>query len=109
DNVAHPTMTIHAPAGKNTGAAIVVFPGGGYKSLAIDLEGSEACTWLTSIGVTCVVLEYRVPFSGPYWDDSCKCHVVPPVATALQDAQRTIGLLRWRAGELHIDPHRIGV
>jgi acetyl esterase/lipase len=111
ENVAHPTMTIYRPAapGPSPGAAVVVFPGGGYKILAVDLEGTEVCTWLTSIGVTCVVLEYRVPFSGPHWDESCNCHVMPPVLTALEDAQRTIGLLRYRAGELHIDPHRIGV
>jgi acetyl esterase/lipase len=109
ENVAHPTMTIYAPSGPNSGAAVVVFPGGGYRVLAVDLEGSEVCPWLTSVGITCVVLKYRVPFSGPHWDESCNCHVMPKVLTALEDAQRTIGLLRYRAAELHIDPHRIGV
>ena len=52
--------------GKNTGAAVIVFPGGGYNVLAIDLEGTEVCEWLTSKGITCVLLKYRVPDSGPH-------------------------------------------
>jgi len=60
-NVSRPTMTVHAPKGKNTGVAVVVFPGGGYSILAIDLEGTEVCDWLTSAGITCVLLKYRVP------------------------------------------------
>jgi acetyl esterase/lipase len=68
-NVSKPTMTVYAPKGKNTGAAVVVFPGGGYEILAIDLEGTEACDWLTSKGITCVLLKYRVPAprSAPNW------------------------------------------
>jgi len=100
-NVSQPTMTVYSPAGRNTGAAVVVFPGGGYNVLAIDLEGTEACDWLTSKGITCVLLKYRVPCatSGPY--RNC--------LAALQDAQRAIGLLRSRAAQWHIDPRRIGV
>src|SRR5580692_5975322 len=64
-NVTRPTMTVYAPDGKNTGAAVVVFPGGGFQILAMDLEGTEVCDWLTSRGVTCVLLKYRVPDSGP--------------------------------------------
>jgi len=60
-NVSRPTMTVYSPNGKNTGAAVVVFPGGGYLDLAIDLEGTEVCDWLTSKGITCVLLKYRVP------------------------------------------------
>ena len=59
-NVTRPTMTVYSPKGKNTGAAVVVFPGGGYQILAIDLEGTEVCDWLTSKGITCVLLKYRV-------------------------------------------------
>ena len=101
DRVSQPTMTVYSPAGRNTGAAVVVFPGGGYNILAIDLEGTEVCDWLTSTGITCVLLKYRVPCvkTGPYRD--CR--------TALQDAQRTVGLVRSRAAEWHVDPHRIGV
>jgi acetyl esterase/lipase len=100
-NVSQPTMTIYSPEGRNSGAAVVVFPGGGYNVLAMDLEGTEACDWLTSRGITCVLLKYRVPCekSGPY--RNC--------LTALQDAQRTVGLVRSRAAEWHIDSHRIGV
>jgi len=111
--VLQPTMTVYSPKGKNTGAAVVVFPGGGYQILAIDLEGSEVCDWLTPKGITCVLLKYRVPGeekyrlsgdgkypkSGPY----------PESPMALDDAQRTMGLVRFHAAEWHIDPHKIGV
>ena len=53
--VSRPTMTVYSPTGKNTGAAVVVFPGGGYEDLAIDLEGTEVCDWLTPKGITCVL------------------------------------------------------
>ena len=108
-NVSRPTMTVYSPSGRNTGAAVVVFPGGGYKVLAIDLEGTEVCDWLTSKGITCVLLKYRVPRSGHYWDEACKCHITPKSPTALQDAQRTVGLVRFHASEWHVDPHKIGV
>lgn len=105
ERVSRPTMTVYSPAGKNTGAAVVVFPGGGYWILAIDLEGTEVCDWLTAKGITCVLLKYRVPGnrleprSGPY----------PKSLMALEDAQRTVGLVRFHAAEWHIDPHKIGV
>jgi len=108
--VAQPTMTVYSPKGKNTGAAVVVFPGGGYWILAMDLEGTEVCDWLTSRGITCVLLKYRVPGegldgkglgprAGPY----------PDSPIALEDAQRTVGLVRFHAADWHIDPHKIGV
>lgn len=109
ENVSKPTMTVYSPTGKNTGAAVVVFPGGGYSILAIDLEGTEACDWLTSKGITCVLLKYRVPDSGPAWHDDCQCNIHPKAPTALEDVQRTVGLLRFHAAEWHIDPHKIGV
>jgi acetyl esterase/lipase len=102
-------MTVYSPRGKNIGIAMVVFPGGGYQDLAIDLEGTEVCDWLTSRGMTCVILKYRVPNSGPHRDESCKCQVRPKAPMALQDAQRTMGLVRLHAAEYHIDPHKIGV
>jgi len=108
-NVTRPTMTVYPPKGKNTGAAIVVLPGGGFEILAIDLEGTEACDWVTANGMTCVLLKYRVP--GPPYDWHCDCrphnHMVPTLALA--DVQRTIGLVRHHANEWHIDPHKIGV
>ena len=109
ENVSQPTMTVYSPTGKNTGVAVVVFPGGGYQILAIDLEGTEVCDWLTSKGITCVLLKYRVPGSGPHWDEQCKCQITPKSPTALEDAQRTLGLVRFHAAEWHVDPHKIGV
>jgi acetyl esterase/lipase len=99
-NVSVPTITLYRPPeGKDTGAAVVVCPGGGYSILAMDLEGTEVCQWLNSNGVTAALLKYRVParkglerFTAP-----------------LQDAQRAIGLVRFHAAEWHIDPKRIGI
>ena len=84
--VSRPSMTIYRPSVANTGAAIVVFPGGGYRVLAIDLEGTEVCDWLVGQGITCVLLKYRVPGSGPYWADECNCRRIPEVPMALQQA-----------------------
>jgi acetyl esterase/lipase len=106
-HVTRPTMTVYAPQGRNTGVAMVVFPGGGYQVLAMDLEGTEICDWLTSRGVTCVLLKYRVPNSGPTKLDGRRYY--PKVQTALQDAQRTIGLVRQHAAEWRVDPHKVGV
>ncbi len=104
-NVTQPTMTVYSPEGKNTGAAVVVFPGGGYQGLAMDLEGTEVCDWLTPKGITCVLLKYRVTDVGPY----PKSGPYPESPMALEDAQRAMRLLRFHAAEWHIDPHKIGV
>ena len=104
-NVTRPTMTVYSPKGKNTGVAVIVFPGGGYQTLGIDLEGSEVCDWLTPKGITCVLLKYRVTDVGPY----PKSGPYPESPMALEDAQRTVGLVRFHAADWHIDPHRIGV
>jgi acetyl esterase/lipase len=104
-NVTRPTMTLYAPQGNNTGAAVVVFPGGGYQILAIDLEGTEVCDWLTQKGITCVLLKYRVTEVGPY----PKSGPYPESSMALEDAQRTVSLVRFHAAEWHIDPNKIGV
>ena len=100
-NVSRPTITVYPPKGKNTRAAVVMFPGGGYQILAIDHEGTEICDWLTSRGVTAVLLKYRVPTERvePYLESP----------QALQDAQRAVGLVRFHAAEWDIDPHKIGV
>ena len=101
-NVSQPTMSVYSPKGTNTGVAVVVFPGGGYNALAMDLEGTEICDWLTSRGITAVLLKYRVPTkpkAGPYSESP----------QALEDAQRTLGLVRFHAAEWHINPHKIGV
>jgi acetyl esterase/lipase len=98
-NVSVPTLPVYPPKTANTGAAIVVFPGGGYNILAIDLEGTEVCDWLNSAGITCVLVKYRVPNTGPY----------PKSDAALQDAQRAVGMVRQHATEWHINPKRVGV
>ena len=100
-NVSVPTMTVYSPKGTNTGVAMLVFPGGGYQVLAMDLEGTEICDWLNSRGITAILLKYRVPVKrqGPYGES-------PP---ALEDAQRALSLVRSHAADWGIDPHKIGV
>ena len=100
-NVSSPTLTLYKPNSGKSGAgpAIVVFPGGGYQILAIDLEGTEVCDWLNSIDVACILVKYRVPNTGPY----------PKSAAALQDAQRALGIVRRHAAEWHINPDHVGV
>lgn len=99
-NVSKPTLALYKPApDKDTGAAVLVCPGGGYHILAMDLEGTEVCEWLNSIGVTGVLLKYRVPKR-----PDMEKHAAP-----LQDAQRALGLIRQKAPELGINPQKIGV
>jgi acetyl esterase/lipase len=99
-NVSQPAITLYRPPKeKDTGAAVVVCPGGGYAILAMDLEGTEVCEWLNSIGVTGVLLKYRVPARPGDGQ-----HLLP-----LQDAQRALGLVRFHAQEWNLDPARIGV
>jgi acetyl esterase/lipase len=107
NDVSTPTMTVYAPKGRKPGAAMLVLPGGGYQFLAMDLEGTEICDWLVARGITCVLLKYRVPYSGPSWREDKRFY--PKVPTALQDAQRALGLIRQRAARYHLDPHKIGV
>lgn len=102
-NVARPTLTIFRPAkAKDTGAAVVIAPGGGYNILAWDLEGEEVARWLNSVGVTGIVLKYRVPRRPG------TANGVPP-PQALMDAQRALSLVRSRAAEWGLDPKRIGM
>lgn len=108
-DVSTPTITIFPPKGRNTGVSTVVFPGGGFRILAMDIEGTEVCDWISARGITCVLLKYRVPKSNHYWDKHCGCHITPEVPFALQDAQRAIRLVRAKAKELHIDSNKIGV
>lgn len=99
-NVSVPTISVYpAPADKSTGAAVLVFPGGGYHILALDLEGTEVCEWLNSIGITAALVKYRVPMRAGQ----------PPFAPALQDAQRAVSLLRLHARDWGVDPMRVGV
>ena len=99
-NVSVPGIAVYAPPkSKQNGAAVVVCPGGGFSILAMDLEGTEVATWLNSIGVTAIVLKYRVPTGSfdPNW--------LGPT----MDAQRAISVTRQNAKEWGIDPTRIGV
>lgn len=98
-DISKPTVTFYKAEGKNIRAAVLVFPGGGYTVDSMDLEGTEVCQWLNSIGVDCVLLKYRVPGTGPY----------PKSPAALEDAQRAMGLVREHAAEWGIDPNRVGV
>lgn len=99
-NVSDPTITVYSPEpSRNTGTAVLVCPGGGYTILAMDLEGTEVCAWLNSIGVTGVLLKYRVP----------RREGLPPFQPPLQDAQRALGLIRSQAKDRGIAPDRIGV
>jgi len=99
-NVTKPTLTVYRPpAAKDNGAAVLVCPGGAYSILALDLEGTEVCEWLNSIGVTGLLLKYRVPKR-----EGLEKHTV-----ALQDAQRAMGLARQRANEWGFDAQRLGV
>lgn len=98
-NVSKPTLTFYpAPKRKDTGTTVLVVPGGGYHILAMDLEGTEVCEWLNSVGVSAVLLKYRVPARAG----------LPRHAAPLQDAQRAMGVLRSRAGEFGIHPGRLG-
>ena len=99
-NVSKPSIAIYpAPKDKANGAAVIICPGGGYHILAWDLEGTEVAEWLNRIGVTAVILKYRVPAR-----NGRTRHDAP-----LQDVQRAMGIVRSRAAEWAIDPARIGV
>jgi acetyl esterase/lipase len=102
-NVSKPTISVFRPAKeKDTGAAVVICPGGGYNILAWDLEGEEVAAWLNSIGVTGIVLKYRVPRRPEDGKDK------PPIGP-LQDAQRAMSLVRSKASEWKLDAKRIGI
>jgi acetyl esterase/lipase len=102
-NVAKPTLTIYRPAkDQDTGVALLIAPGGGYHNLGWDVEGEEVAAWLTSIGITGIILKYRCPRRPG------DVKGVPPLGP-LKDAQRAVSLVRSRAPEWGIDPHRIGI
>jgi acetyl esterase/lipase len=108
-NITQPTLTVYAPQGKNTGAAVLVIPGGGFEILAMDLEGTEVCDWLNMRGITCVLLKYRVP-SLPYdWKCNCRKDNLTVPTQSLEDTQRAMGLVRLHARDWGIDPHKLGV
>jgi acetyl esterase/lipase len=102
-NVTKPTITVYRPEpGKASGMAIVVCPGGGYNNLAWDHEGEQVGRWLKSIGVTGVILKYRVPRRSGTPKDQ-------PPPQALMDAQRALSLVRSKASDWGVDPKRVGI
>jgi len=99
-NVTKPDLAVYAPpAGKNNGAAALVLPSGSYTRLNMSLDGTEFCDWLNSLGMTCVLVRYRVPNTQHY----------PESTETLEDAQQAMRLTRAHAAEWHIDPKKIGV
>lgn len=98
-NVSVPTITVYKPA-KPNGAAMIVCPGGAYSILAIEHEGTQTCEWLNTLGVTAILLKYRVPKREMQ---------MPENLAAIQDAQRAVSLVRANAKEWGLDPKRIGV
>ena len=98
-NVSDPTVAVYKAAGDTPAPAVLVLPGGGYQILAYDLEGTEVCSWLNSIHITCVLLKYRVPYDGHY----------PERTEDLEDAQQAMRLTRQHAVDWGIDPKRLGV
>ncbi len=100
--VSKPTITVfRPPKEKATGTAMLICPGGGYWDLYWQLEGEEVAAWLNSIGVTGIILKYRVPRR----PDEPKGE---PARRPLQDAQRAMSLIRSKAGEWGVHPQRIG-
>lgn len=93
-------MTVYPARGKNNGTAVVIFPGGGYWCLAMKLEGTDVCDWLTARGITCILLKYRVPGDALFPRSGC----YPGNKAALRDAMRTIRLVRSRAQTIKYRP-----
>lgn len=113
--ITHPTFLLYPPRINSARAAVIVFPGGGYKAVAIGqkstigFNGVDVCKWLTDVGVTCIVLKYRVPNTGCSWNAKTREHDTPAIPMALQDAQRAISIVRYNAKKYDIDPNKIGV
>ena len=96
--IARPALIVCRPVRPN-GAAAVLIPGGSYRFLAYDNEGTAQARWLNALGVTAFILKYRLPVEG--WDGRAD---VP-----LQDAQRAMRIIRAGAGGFGIDPARVAV
>jgi acetyl esterase/lipase len=102
-DVTKPTLTLYRPPRENdTGTAILICPGGGYWNLYWQLEGEEVAAWLNSLGVTGIILKYRVPRPP---DEPPR----EPARRPLQDAQRAVSLVRSKAGEWGLHPEQIGI
>ncbi len=97
-DITEPTITIYRPE-KPNGASVVVAPGGGFMFLSYASEGSQVCEWLNTLRVTGVLLKYRTPTR----DEA------EPFSLPVQDAQRTLGMVRHHATEWGLDPNRVGL
>ena len=99
-NVSDPTFTLFpATSKKSDGVAVIVCPGGGYNILAYEHEGTQVCEWLNQLGVTAILLKYRVP----------RRKNRPPYEAPLQDAQRAVGMIRQNAKKWDLNPNKIGI
>lgn len=99
-NVSSPEVHVFLPpVEKRNGSAIVICPGGGFNILAWDLEGTEVAEWLSSLGITAIVVKYRTPTR-----DQKQNWLMP-----VQDTQRAISLVRHHAAKWKLNPERIGV
>lgn len=111
----HPSFLLYSPRIKSTRSAVLVFPGGGYKAVAIGpqstigLNGADVCKWLIDAGITCILVKYRVPNTGCNWNAETRRHDTPDIPMALQDAQRAMSIVRYNAKKYKIDPNKIGV
>jgi len=128
-NVTVATLTPYLPDPSNaSGAAVVVAPGGGFRTLSMENEGSNVAKALAAKGVAAFVLKYRLvqtPADMPGFENSMKAMFSgtaarPPrpstpdamaasIAPQLEDARAAFALIRKRAGEWHVDPNRIGM
>ena len=113
--ITHPSFLLYSPKNNSTRSAVLVFPGGGYKAVAIGpkstigLYGADVCKWLTDAGITCILVKYRVPNTGCNWNAVTRRHDTPDIPMALQDAQRAMSIVRYNAKKYKIDPNKIGV
>lgn len=113
--ITHPSFLLYSPRINSNRSAVLVFPGGGYKAVAIGpqstigLNGGDVCKWLTDAGITCILVKYRVPNTGCNWNRATRRHDTPDIPMALQDAQRAMSIVRYNAKKYKINPNKIGV
>src|SRR5690606_4887835 len=100
-SITNPSLLIYPAQKKSARPAILIFPGGGFKALAIGQKstlgflGADVCNWLTDAGVTCIIVKYRVPNTACNWNSKTKRHETPEIPMALQDTQRAISMVRY--------------
>ena len=97
--ITSPTMEVFLPTGESSGAAVLILPGGAYKYVVTNKEGSEIAERLNQHGIAAFVLKYRTRNNeaGPHW------------RRPLADAQRALRVIRSRASEWSLDPTKLGI